>query len=242
MLLPPSVGLQKTSLLDFPEKVASVIFFPGCNMRCPYCHNPDLVLGRTEGLIQRDEVIDFLKNRAPLLGGVVISGGEPLLYKDLKLFMNQIQSSCLLPVKIDTNGLLSDSLRDLIQSEIPPDFIAMDIKSSLSSYDRFSVYPPDLSKIQDSIEMIIQSGIPSQFRTTVHPDFIDISMIDEIAAMIRGCTSFVLNGFQPGNCLDAALNSHNPADSVLLRELLKGFQEQGIPCSCASLEYGSNSF
>ncbi|MDA3956512.1 anaerobic ribonucleoside-triphosphate reductase activating protein [Oceanispirochaeta sp.] len=242
MHLPSSVGLQKTSLADYPGKVASVLFFPGCNLRCSYCHNPDLVLGRTEGFVRRDEVINFLKNRASLLGGVVISGGEPLLYKDLKLFMKEIQTSCHLPVKIDTNGLLSDRLQDLIQSDSPPDFIAMDIKTSLSSYDRFAVFQKDQSNIQDSIKMIIQSGIPSQFRTTVHPDFIDVSMIDEISGMIRGCTSYVLNSFQPGNCLDTAYNAHNPTDTMLLRELYKGFLEQGIPCSCVSLEYGSNSF
>ena len=231
MHLPHYVGLQKTSLIDFPEKVASVLFFPGCNMRCSYCHNPDLVLGRTEGLVKRSEVVQFLKYRAPLLGGVVISGGEPLLYRDLISFIRQIREIGPFLIKIDTNGLLTDRLRDLLHSENPPDFIAMDIKTALSSYDRFCIEEKDLGNIKNSIDLIIQSGIPSQFRTTVHPDFMDLSMIDEIAGMIRGCHSYVLNGFQPGNCLDPSFNGQDSTPASILEDLQSGFIKQGIPCS-----------
>ncbi|QEN07356.1 anaerobic ribonucleoside-triphosphate reductase activating protein [Oceanispirochaeta crateris] len=231
MHLPHSVGLQKTTLIDYPGKVASVLFFPGCNMRCSYCHNPDLVLGRTEGLINRDEVIQFLNNRAPLLGGVVLSGGEPLLYRDLKYFISEIRENGDFSIKLDTNGLRFDSLKELLESKNPPDFIAMDIKSALSSYDRFFIDQNEIKNIQKSIDLILDSKIPSQFRTTVHPDFIDVSMIDEIAHMIRGCTSYVLNGFRPGNCLEPSFNSHQETSSQFLKDLQKGMLDQDIPCT-----------
>jgi pyruvate formate lyase activating enzyme len=234
MRLPPSVGLQKTSLLDYPERVASVIFFPGCNMRCPYCHNSGLVLGDREGLIDRDEVIHFLKNRAPLLGGVVISGGEPLLFEGLIDFIRIIREQTGLRVKLDTNGLLADRLSSLLEAE-PPDFIAMDIKTSFSNLSQLGIPASASTALKKSVHMIIDSGIPAQFRTTVHPELIRKEWIPELAQTIRGCRDYVLNPFKPGSCLDPAYNEHEPAGRLYLEEIRDLFLSEGVPCRIPSI-------
>ena len=234
MRLPPSVGLQKTSLLDYPEKVSSVIFFPGCNMRCPYCHNSGLVLGDEEGLIDRDEVIQFLKNRAPLLGGVVITGGEPLLYQGLDEFIRIIRSETGLKVKLDSNGLLPDRLSDLIEHEAP-DYIAMDVKTVSSNLPALGVSTASSTALKRAARIIIDSGIPSQFRTTVHPDMIRKEWVSDIAGYIRGCSDYVLNPFKPGNCLDPGFNEHEQTGRLFMEEIRDLFLEEGIPCRIPSL-------
>jgi len=241
MSLPRTFGLQKTSLADYPGKVASVIFFPECNLRCPYCHNAELILGKDEGLIDRDDVILFLKNRAPLLGGVVLSGGEPLFYEGLKGFISQLKKIPVKAVKLDTNGSYPDRLRSLIDSEGCPDFIAMDIKTAPSLYSRIPG-PEDLKeKILKSVEILKNSGLPFQFRSTVHPDFIDLTMVEEISELIRGCSSYVLNEFRPGNCLSPDYNSHSTTDTAAIAQLQNAFVRQGIPCLSPSVEYGRHS-
>ncbi len=234
MRLPPSVGLLKTSLLDYPERVASVIFFPGCNMRCPYCHNSGLVLGDNEGLIDRDEVIQFLKHRAPLLGGVVISGGEPLLFEGLGEFIRTIRDETGLKIKLDSNGLMTDRLKMLLETEAP-DFIAMDIKTSVSNLSVLGISSNASTSLKKSARMIIDSAIPAQFRTTVHPLLVKREWVSEIAGFIRGCSDYVLNPFKPGNCLDPAYNEHEPASRLYMEEIRDLFLAEGIPCRIPSI-------
>ena len=234
MHLPPSVGLQKTSLLDYPERVASVVFFPGCNMRCPYCHNSGLVLGDQEGLIPGDEVIQFLKNRAPLMGGVVISGGEPLLFDGLADFIREIRQETGLKVKLDSNGLLFDRLENLLNTEAP-DFIAMDIKTVISNFPVLGISTGAGTAIKKSAQLIIDSDIPSQFRTTVHKDMIKPEWVPEMAEYIRGCSDYVLNPFKPGNCLDTAYNEQEPVTRPFMEEIRNLFLEENIPCRIPSI-------
>jgi len=236
MHLPRSFGLRKTSLIDYPGKVASVIFFPDCNMRCPYCHNAGLIQGDEKDLLSRDEVNKFVQNRAPLLGGVVLSGGEPLLYRGLGEFIEHLRSLSVKEIKLDTNGSLPERLSDLISSESCPDFIAMDIKTSLSGYSALGISRSLSEDIQASINLIRESGIPYQFRTTVHPEFVNLSKVNEIADMIRGCRDYVLNSFQPGNCLDDSYNQHGPTDTSTLKALQKAFLDEDIPCDIPLVE------
>jgi len=235
MLLPPSFGLQKTSLMDYPGKVATVIFFPECNMRCSYCHNSGLILGDHKGLLNRDEVDNFIMTRAPLLGGVVLSGGEPLLYTGLEDFILSLKKKSVKSIKLDTNGSLSNRLKKILASDARPDYIAMDIKTTFASYSKLGNAKDLASEIKNSIDIIKNSGIPYQFRTTVHPHFIDLTMVEEMADMIRGCDEYVLNGFRPGQCLDPEFNKHSPTEHSTLVILQKAFLELGIPCIVPSI-------
>lgn len=242
MNLPPLIGLQKTSLIDYPGRVASLLFLPGCNMRCPYCHNSDLALGRTEDLLDRNDVIAFVKNRAPLLGGVVITGGEPLLYEGLSDLIALIKKETSLPVKLDTNGLLPGRLEGLIPSSGCPDFIAMDIKTIPSLYSGFGGSSDSGSAIRRSIAIINKSGIPAQYRSTAHPLHIHTGMIDELSELIRETDDYVLNPFKPGNCLNRDYNNHPGTRDQDLTELRDGFISRGVKCRVPSIQYSGNTF
>jgi pyruvate formate lyase activating enzyme len=242
MNLPHSIGLQKTSLIDYPEKISSVLFLPGCNMRCSYCHNSDLALGKTEGLLELNEVIRFIKNRAPLLGGVVISGGEPLLYKGLGDLIARIRGETGLPVKLDTNGILHKELEFLISSSGCPDFIAMDIKSIPSNYTSFSITSDAETILNSSIQIINESKIPSQYRSTVHHDYINLSMVNELTRLLINCREYVLNPFIPGNCLNPDFNRQDKTGANELLTLQKAFISNGINCRVPSIQNSCNSF
>jgi pyruvate formate lyase activating enzyme len=175
-------GLQKLSLIDYPGVPAAIIFTQGCNMTCPYCHNPQLVYPHLfETSISDDEVLSFLKKRQKLLKGVVISGGEPTIQKDLAEFITLIKDLNFL-VKLDTNGANPMVLKDLIASNLL-DFIAMDIKSPAEKYNLF--FKGDLDTIKQSIKIIQSSGLKHLFRTTYDTDILndlDLSVIKKVTA------------------------------------------------------------
>ena len=158
-------GLLKTTLLDYPQHVAATIFLGGCNFRCPFCHNSDLLEG-TDGLFSKEEVLTFLKKRAGILEGVCITGGEPTLHRDLEPFIREIRSLGLL-VKLDTNGYRPDVLKDLCNKNLL-DYVAMDIKSGRTGYAKAAGVPGlDLSHIEESVDFLMKNTVPCEFRTTV---------------------------------------------------------------------------
>lgn len=210
-------------------------------MRCYYCHNSDLALGKTEELLNRNDVINFIEKRAPLLGGVVISGGEPLLHKGLSDLIGIFKHEMQLSVKLDTNGMLPDRLESLIHSENSPDFIAMDLKSVPSKYSSFIFCPDAESILKQSMALIKESGIPSQFRTTVHSDYINLDMLDELSDLLQDCEDYVLNPFVPGNCLNPEYNSHPKTTVNELLTLREGFISRGIKCRVPSVQNCCNS-
>ncbi len=192
-------GLQKTTLLDYPGKVAAILFTAGCNLRCPYCHNPELVDGGGDGgMLSREEVSAFLKKRAPVLGGVVISGGEPLLHAAaLTGLIAEIHDLGLM-VKIDTNGLFPDAL-----PRLGADFIAMDLKTAPSRYGELGCRTPGYEeKLRRSARWIIESGIDHQFRTTVCGEFVGEGDVPEMADLLAGCGEHRLTPFRPGVTLN----------------------------------------
>ena len=160
------MGLQKVTLLDFPGKVACTVFFGGCNLRCPFCHNAALVLDRGSQPVMTEEAFfALLRKRKGVLDGVCITGGEPLLQPELTRFIAEIRALGY-AVKLDTNGTMPDRLAPLL-SEKAVDYIAMDIKSSPEGYETACGLPVDVEKIKRSIALIKESGIPHEFRTTV---------------------------------------------------------------------------
>jgi pyruvate formate lyase activating enzyme len=174
-------GLQKLSLIDYHGTPAAVIFTQGCNMFCPYCHNPQLVYPDSfEKILNRNEILDFLKKRQDLLKGVVITGGEPTLQNDLCDFIKKIKN-LKFPVKLDTNGANPEILQELICGNLI-DFIAMDIKSPAKKYKLF--FKGNLNLIMRSIHIIKSSNIPHIFRTTYDTDILNEKDIDEIRATI----------------------------------------------------------
>lgn len=160
-------GIQKFTLLDYPDHIACTLFSPSCNLRCPYCHNADIIsLSPDEGRISEDDVFSFLKTRIGMIEGVCISGGEPTLQKGLIDFIVRIKEMGF-KVKLDTNGYNVKILCEIADKKLV-DYIAMDVKSSFSSYAKcVGCANIDTSKIQQAIEIIKNSGIDYEFRTTL---------------------------------------------------------------------------
>jgi pyruvate formate lyase activating enzyme len=186
-------GLQKTSLQDYPEEVSSIIWTTGCNFSCPFCYNKDLVEGNIEK-IPEDEIFSFLEKRRKLINGLVITGGEPFLQKDLKDFCKKVKKLGY-KIKIDTNGSYPNKLKELIDEKLV-DYIAMDVKAPKKQYEKLTNVKTDLKKIQKSIEIIKNSNVNYEFRTTIVPELLTNKDIIEIARWLKGAKKFYLQQFK----------------------------------------------
>ncbi|MFW6013962.1 MAG: anaerobic ribonucleoside-triphosphate reductase activating protein [Candidatus Nanoarchaeia archaeon] len=191
----PIKGLQKTSLIDFPPYTSSVIFIGGCNFRCGYCQNFDLVLNYKDmpGYREKD-VCDFLQKRNRWVEAVVITGGEPTLYNELIDFMRELKKLNL-KIKLDTNGTNPDLMWDMMDEGLL-DYVAMDIKAPLEMYEKVSVFPVDTDKIKKSVSLIMNSGVDYEFRTTILPDILGKDEIIEMARWVSGARRFSLQPFR----------------------------------------------
>jgi pyruvate formate lyase activating enzyme len=170
-------GLQKVSLIDYPGKIAAVVFTQGCNMLCSYCHNLQLVKPELfEQLLNESEILEFLTKRKKLLQGVVVSGGEPTLQSDLKSFIKKLKEMGY-SVKLDTNGSSPEILSELIEENLI-DFAAMDIKAPFAKYGVF--YDGNINAIKQSIEILKKSKIPAIFRTTFDTGILVEKDLEEI--------------------------------------------------------------
>ena len=194
-------GIQKSSLIDYPGKVSSVIFCSGCNFDCPYCHNPGLVGGKSSGPDQLDlkAVTGFLDQRRNFLDGVVVSGGEPTLQPDLVELCRKIKAFGF-AVKLDTNGSRPQVLRHLIEADLV-DYIAMDLKTDPVLYRTF--IKPDCrpDPLVDSIALIMESGVDYEFRTTCVKPIVTDRTIENILQLIAGAKRYVLQRFRNGDVL-----------------------------------------
>ena len=194
-------GIQKVSLVDYPGHTCAALFTIGCNMRCGYCHNPELVLPeRFADEIPVDEILLFLESRRGKLEGVTISGGEPTMHQDLPEFIIQIKALGFL-VKLDTNGTNPEMLERLYAHNLL-DFVAMDVKASLSKYQDVVARPIDIDAIRQSIDCIKRSGVEYEFRTTVVKSQLSPQDIDEIGKLVEGAPRFALQKFRPGRTLN----------------------------------------
>lgn len=223
------LGLQKTTLIDFPGEVAATVFTRGCNMRCPYCHNPELVIpqSKPEGLYALDEVKAYLKKRKKQLGGVCITGGEPLIHADLPEFIDFIHNLGL-KVKLDTNGSFPEKL-----AALKPDYVAMDIKTAPPKYPLmgYTGKADIVENIISSIRWIIESGTAHEFRTTVVPGIVGVEDIRGICKLIEGASRYVLAGFRPGLTLNPEYRNKIPYHNSVLEEMKTIVEEWEIPCS-----------
>lgn len=202
-------GLQKLSLLDYPEHISAIIFTQGCNFKCQFCYNPMLVAWPIAGKKQKghlsaigeDDLFVFLKSRIGKLEAVVITGGEPTIQPDLPDFISKIKNLGYL-VKLDTNGTNPKMIKNLIDKKLI-DYIAMDIKAPKDKYGKITGKPDDFDKIKKSVKIIIGSCLPPsdwagkhEFRTTMVPGLLDKNDIIKIAKIIKGARIWYLQRFK----------------------------------------------
>ncbi|NBC28673.1 MAG: anaerobic ribonucleoside-triphosphate reductase activating protein [Spirochaetes bacterium] len=228
------LGLVKTSLVDFPGKVAATLFTHGCNLRCPYCHNANLVTGGVpDDFLPRAEVLDFLARRRKLLDGVAVTGGEPLLHSDLDALIAEIRDLGLM-VKVDTNGLLPERLEAL-----DADYVAMDLKTAPERYPELADpgtarrEPPSSAgeRIRASLAVLRDRARTGRWdyelRTTVVPELVTQIDVEEIAALLTPGERIVLAPFRGGRTLDPAYADTPPPAPALLQQFAEILRESG---------------
>jgi len=187
-------GLQKFSLIDYPGKISAVVFTQGCDFKCPFCQNVNLVLPeKFSDSITEESVLNFLKTRQGQLQGVVITGGEPAIQKDLGVFLSKVRKLGFF-IKLDTNGNNPDVVKDLVDKKLV-DYIAMDVKAPLEKYDEATGIGVDKENILKSIDLIRGCGVEYQFRTTVYKALLSAGDIQNILTLIKGAKKYVLQKF-----------------------------------------------
>ena len=187
-------GLQKLTLLDYPGKVACTLFTGGCNFRCPFCHNKELVVGMPQPALDLEEVMGFLHKRAGLLDGVCITGGEPLLHAELGELLNAIRQLGY-SIKLDTNGSRPQFLKTLVAAGLV-DYVAMDIKNAPDKYGQtIGLSNFDLGPIEESVQFLLSAAVDYEFRTTVVKELHQASDFVQIGQWIKGAKRYFLQGF-----------------------------------------------
>ena len=216
-------GLQKTTLLDFPGKVACTVFTAGCNFRCPFCHNATLVISPDMSeLIAEDEFFAFLKKRVGILDGVCITGGEPLLQRDVEEFIKKIRELGL-AVKLDTNGAYPERLKAIINQGLV-DYVAMDIKNSKEKYALTAGADVNIDKISKSVDILMTSGVEYEFRTTVVRELHSHDDINSIGKWIAGAQRYFLQSFiDSGELIGDGYSAHTPQDMGALLDIAKQY-------------------
>ena len=221
------IGFQKLTILDFPGKVACILFTPGCNFRCPFCHNAALVTHiDKDTYVDEDEVFAYLKKRQGILEGVVITGGEPLLQDGIEEFIGKIKDLGY-SIKLDTNGSFPDKLISLVEKGLV-DYVAMDIKNSKAKYmTTIGVNNVDMSAIEKSVEFLLQNKVDYEFRTTIVDGFHTTQDVQDIVVWIKGAHKYFLQNFvDSGDLIEAGLS---PVTLDTLREMKEKATEI-LPC------------
>jgi pyruvate formate lyase activating enzyme len=198
-------GIEPFTLLDFPGKIACILFTLGCNFKCGYCHNAQFVKPQKDEfsknkIISESSIFQFLDERRNLLDGVVICGGEPTIQPGIIEFLQKIKSKGFL-IKLDTNGFKPEVLKQILAAQLI-DYVAMDIKSSKKKYSLICGVDVDFSKIEQSRDLILNSNIDSEFRTTVIKGIHDKDEIEDIANFCKGTKKYVIQNFRDKETLD----------------------------------------
>ena len=214
-------GLQKMTLLDFPGQVACTVFLGGCDFRCPFCHNWDILDPSTPVIMEEDEFYKFLDKREGLLDGVAITGGEPLLRTGMADFIKGIRSRGFL-VKLDTNGNHPDRLKELV-SEGLLDYVAVDVKNNKERYGETVGIPMlDISKIEETISFLLEGNVPYEFRTTVLRQFHDADSFKGIAEWIEGAEHYFIQSFVDRETVPfSGLEAYSPEELEEFKKLVE---------------------
>ncbi len=200
-------GLLKTSLIDYPDKVASVLYVPGCNLRCPFCHNWRIVVNPTPPFLSDNAALKILESRKKYIDAVVITGGEPTLYKDLPEFLVRLKDKGFL-TKLDTNGYFPNILQECLPVV---DYLAMDIKTTPKKYSLLGT--TDVNRFIQSINIIKNSKVDYEFRTTLVPCLVTKEDLIQIGELLRGAKKLVLQQFIPKDTLDNKYEKIEPYSS-----------------------------
>ena len=218
-------GLQKVSLIDYPGLICATIFLQGCNFKCSYCHNPELVDTRLfQSCIKENEVLDFLNTRKGKLDAVTITGGEPTIQDDLAPFIKQIKKMKF-AVKLDTNGSQPQVIKTLLDEKLL-DFIAMDIKAPLEKYKSVVKVPVNSDLIKESIRLILKTKIPHEFRTTIVESQLEEKDILQIAKLISGASNYALQKFVPVKVLEKKFLKEKSYPDEKFQEIKKHLEHQ----------------
>ena len=225
-------GLQKMTLLDFPGKVACTVFLGGCDFRCPFCHNYELIDGTAPGIMDDEACFAFLEKRTGLLDGVAITGGEPCLHPGLPAFIERVRGMGF-QVKLDTNGMHPQMLESLLERGLV-DYVAMDIKNSPEKYAQTAgLAAVDLEKVCQSITLLMRGNVPYEFRTTVVAQLHAAGDFHAIGAWIRGARQYFLQKFEDRDSVPFG-NLSAPSDQALseylqiMREYVPHSQLRGV--------------
>lgn len=219
-------GLQKLSLTDYPGKVSCIVFTQGCNFRCPFCQNSTL-LSKRSGLLDCEDVLTYIEKRKDILDGVVISGGEPTLQEDLIEFIKKIKGYGL-KVKLDTNGYQYDVLKYLIDNRFV-DYIAMDIKDDLDYYEKITgTKKIDVNILKNSIELIKNSGIDHEFRTTIVKEYHDYNKISNLCDLVGNSKYFIQNYEDSGMILKKGLHGFSNEELLDISNKFPNLKVRGI--------------
>ena len=197
-------GIQKTSLIDFPNKIASVLFTPGCNLRCPFCHNWRIVVDPKPPFLQEETALRILESRKKYVDAVVVTGGEPTMHKEVPKFLRKLKEKGF-QVKLDTNGFYPQVLEECLQYV---DYVALDVKTSLDKYARLGA--KDTDPLLHTIEMVKTGKAEYEFRTTVVPGFVDAENIHQIGELVKGAKTFAFQQFIPEDTLDKSFKTFKP--------------------------------
>jgi len=203
-------GIRKTSLVDFPDKIATVLFTPGCNLRCPFCHNWRIVLNPEPPFLTEENVLRILEKRRKYVDAVVITGGEPTIHKELPRFLQKLKERGF-AIKLDTNGFFPQVLEQCLPYL---DYIALDVKTSLEKYPRLGAV--NTAELLRTIEILKNGRIEYEFRATVVPGFLDEEDIPKIGEIVKGGRRFAFQQFVPGNTLEKSFSEVKPYSNEVI--------------------------
>ena len=221
-------GFQGTSLLDFPGRIASLVFFGGCNLSCPFCHNPSLVLDPEQYPdYPLAALLEELRERRSFIDGGVVSGGEPTIDKGLLPLLREIKALAL-EVKLDTNGLAPSVLKQAMAEGLV-DYVALDLKTAVDRYRELHRGPVDLAALRESIRLLLDGCVDYEIRTTCVPGLVETADLWSMGQSIRGARSWVLQQFVARHAMDESLHAQSPHPPEQIRafaEIAATFAEQ----------------
>jgi pyruvate formate lyase activating enzyme len=197
-------GLRKTSLIDYPDRVASVLFTPGCNLRCPFCHNWRIATDPQPPFLQEGAALEILERRKKYVDAVVVTGGEPCMHKELPKFLAKLKQRGFM-VKLDTNGFFPDILEECLGSV---DYVAMDVKTCREKYKLLGA--ADTTSMMRSMELLKMGKVQYEFRTTVVPELLTAADAHCIGEMVKGSKTHALQQFVPEDTLDKRFSTLKP--------------------------------
>jgi pyruvate formate lyase activating enzyme len=218
-------GLQKTSLVDFPCRVSSVLYTPGCNLRCPFCHNWRIVLNPQPPFLTEETALKILEDRKKYIDAIVVTGGEPTIHKETPKFLKKLRERSFM-VKLDTNGLDSKALEECLPYV---DYVALDVKTSLDKYKRLGA--KETGELLRTIEILRTGQVEYEFRTTVVPGLVDMEDVRKIREVVKGAKVFAFQQFVPGDVLDKQFDTLVPYSREIMSsyaDVMKGYADEVI--------------